>query len=137
MLPVPPCWFSKERKCRSHRCIPSTSFCQPAPGWGLRTAGIFKRMDGGKAETGKTSQARSNHLKMVSSVPFGVVTCSLAVTLGKCRSPTVLCLPLLFRDLRDHQIQICSLPISHAYFHVFNENQYQAKQRDPSISPDG
>lgn len=69
---------------------------------------------------------------MVSPVPLGTVSRALAVILGRCRSPTVLFLPVLCRDLR----LVISQRALDLYIyaadpflisHVFNEKQYLRK----------
>lgn len=63
-----------------HRTSPS---CTPAhlsasqAKLGAQNQWEFKKHCWWEGRMGKTSKARSNHLHMVSSVPFGTVTCSL------------------------------------------------------------
>lgn len=59
----------------------------------------FKKHGWWEGRKEKTSKARTNHLNMVSSVPFG--DSSLAVTLGNAGLP-LSCLSVLCRDLRHH-----------------------------------
>lgn len=82
---------------------PSTSVCQPSPGWGLRTTGNLKSMAGGRA-----GWERYPRLGPITSTwsPVSLLAMSPAhwgaFHFRKCRSPTALCLPVLCTDLRDH-----------------------------------